>query len=349
MELRGAEKRHLSPQGRFEKSSGKRREGTEPSTPSAGGPATPSALRAGGRGQRRSPRGSHRGGQGLPSALPSPRPLPPRSPPPSSSLPLSICRPRSSRRIPAGSRAGRSAMRGMGEPSGLRWALPRSDPLTSVPRDFGYSAEAAAVPVTGETAPGSAARRCGHWLPGAVTHSARPAGWRSGSRTEKGERQYPAPEDYNSRRALREARSLRPWGAGRAEHDGARSPLVSPSRLASPWAPAGRAVRRRGLAAAVRTGLGAAPGRERDPGSLGTAGTACPGNRAQPGAPDGARGDTESPRLGARWGREALGAASDRCAAPLKPGNEVRQTAQGKGTRGREQRGTAFYPGRLRR
>lgn len=231
--------------------------------PTAGRPTAPSALRAGGRGQRRSPRGAHRGGQGLPSALPSPRPLPPRSPPPSSSLPPSICRPRSSRRIPAGSRAGRSAMRGMGEPGGLRWALPRSDPLTSVPRDSDYSVEAVAVPVTGETAPGLAPRRCGHWLPGAVSHRARPAGWRSGSRTEKGERQYPAPEDYNSRRALREARSLRPWGAGRAEHDGARSSLVSSSRFASPWALAGRAVRMRGLAAAVRTGRTPGPGRDR--------------------------------------------------------------------------------------
>ncbi|CAN8208073.1 unnamed protein product [Coccothraustes coccothraustes] len=152
----------------------------------------------------------------------------------------------------------------MGETGGLRRALPRSDPLTSVPRDSGYSAEAAAAPVTGETAPGWTARRCGDWLPGAVSHCARPAGWRSGSRTEKGERQYPAPEDYSSRRALRAARSVRPWGAGRAGHDGARSSLDSPSSLASPWAPAGRAVRRRGLAAAVRTGPGAGARRALD-------------------------------------------------------------------------------------
>lgn len=52
VELRGGEKRHLSPQGRFEKSSGKRREGTERPQPPAGGPAAPSALRAGGREQR---------------------------------------------------------------------------------------------------------------------------------------------------------------------------------------------------------------------------------------------------------------------------------------------------------
>lgn len=243
-------------------------------------PGGPAARR--GSGQRRSPRGALRGGRGLPAAPPSPRPRA-ALPSPLAPLPPSICRPRSSRRIPAGSRAGRSAVRGMGEPDGLRWALPRSDTLTSVPRDSGYSAETAAAPVTGETAPGSAARRCGHWLPGAVSHRARPAGWRSGSRTEKGERQYPAPEDYNSRRAVRSGRSLRPWGADRAGHDGARSSLVSPSRLASPWAPAGRAVRRRGLAAAVRTGLGAAragSGTGSASGSASGSGSARPGNSA---------------------------------------------------------------------
>lgn len=58
-------------------------------------------------------------------------------------------------------------------------------------------------------------------------------GWRSGSRTEKGERQYPATKNYNSRRAPRAAGSLRPYGAGRAGHAGNGSSFPFPSRLAS--------------------------------------------------------------------------------------------------------------------
>lgn len=333
VELRGGEKRHLSPQGRFEKSSGKRREGSErprpPPPPMRADPPPSPRCAPGVAGSAAAP-GARTGAPGAPGC-----PLPPLGPAvalpsPLVPLPPSICRPRSSRRIPEGSRAGCSAARGMGEPGGLRWALPRSDPLTSVPRDSGYSAEAAAAPVTGETAPGSAARRCGHWLPGAVSHRARPAGWRSGSRTEKGERQYPAPEDYSSRRALRAARSLLPWGAGRAGHDGARSSPVSASRLASPCAPAGRAARRRGLAAAVPSGLERDRERDRD--------------RAGSGArsPASARAGTDSPRHRAQVGQ---GGASDRCAAPLKAGSEARQSAQGEGARGREQRGSAFSPG----
>ncbi|XP_021251191.1 uncharacterized protein LOC110398135 [Numida meleagris] len=58
-------------------------------------------------------------------------------------------------------------------------------------------------------------------------------GWRSGSRTEKGERQYPAPKNYSSRRAPRAAGSLRPYGTGRAGHAGSGSSSPFPSRRAS--------------------------------------------------------------------------------------------------------------------
>lgn len=65
-------------------------------------------------------------------------------------------------------------------------------------------------------------------------------------------------------------------------------------------------------------------GREREPGSGSHRGHGGPGTRSAARAPDRVRGGTDSPRLGAQLG---LGAASDRCAAPLKAGNKARRSA----------------------
>lgn len=119
----------------------------------------------------------------------------------------------------AGSRAGRRG-------------LPHSDPLTSVPPRLRLTL--LRQPVTEEMGAGlrhtarrpMAARSC-------QSRRSTRQGWRSGSRTEKGERQYPAPKNYSSRRALRGAHSLRLWAAGRAGHAGTRSSFSSPSSLAA--------------------------------------------------------------------------------------------------------------------
>ncbi|XP_062494801.1 uncharacterized protein C10orf95-like [Pezoporus occidentalis] len=176
----------------------------------------------GGRGQRRS-RGARRGG-GAGAALPrlrprSSAPLPPAPLRPPLGCPPPPATPR------AGSQARRSAARGQGEPGGRSTPRTHSPPCPGTP----------ATPLRHQLpwsprrrASGCAAERSGHWLRGAVSHRARPAGVAVGFPDRERGETIPSSKELQLPACSASAALTAAVGSGLAWDAGTRSSSVYP-------------------------------------------------------------------------------------------------------------------------